>query len=185
MSNQDRSRRQSPMLAMSLGAFKEAAATATEFELRVRPMPDNEPALRPDAFGNLGALVGKLVARHAADLTSDQTALPSKCPGLRNKILHLKSQAHDRLQDLGETLDGAGVGMVDLTQIALTDLATAPVTNVQTETTTQTGCLYGWMFTIAGSGAFAQAVEVFGRAVQFLEVVRDTRLARAKEAAEK
>ena len=35
-------------------------------------------------------------------------------------------------RELGEPLDDAGVGMADLTQFALTDIATAPVTNPAT-----------------------------------------------------
>ena len=152
---------QSPVLAMTLKPFANAAAWAAVFELRVRLTADIHPETQKYAFADLSVAVKGLLEFFGDRMLEDERKHLSGCAPLRNKLFHLElSRVAGRVVNLGEEINRGGVWKVEL--------ATGDIHAVK-DTSTQTGRIYGWLWESAKGGHFDAAARIFSGAIQMLD----------------
>lgn len=143
-------------------AFGFAAARACLFELKLRLLADNTPAIsRHSLDPKLSKVLEHVLAEYAARLDEKQCDLLNECVRLRNKLLHAElSRVTGRLVNFGEELNRGQVAKIDLVSGEIQEVS---------KTKTQDGKIIGWVMESATSGAFAAGADVFFNGIVLLE----------------
>ena len=169
----------SPVLALHLASFKEAAGEGAALELKLRLLAGKVPALRKYAHQQYLRNIEDELATHFGDaLSAAEKEMLLLCRQLRNKVLHSDFRAaRDKLGELGVDTQSGGVKMIGLPVVTVEDFtkkiagarAGTEGTNVADTLSTDEGSVYGWFFEAGAAGDFDKASDAFKRAEAIID----------------
>jgi plasmid stability protein len=145
-----------------VGQYERAAAAACAFELRARMLADNVVVLNRYRGVDLEPLLKAIATTLAADFDASGAAKFVAMAKLRNKLLHVDlTSARDRVErHTGAKLARGRVHKVDLAK------GGKPVR--VSDTSTEGGSVFGWLFEGGLSGMFSGAEGLFRQEIETL-----------------
>lgn len=159
----------SPIDVIAFGHFRAAAATAAEYEMRVRLLADKTPALEQWSVAkNLHDVERPLIEHFAAALSAEEKQLLESVRVLRNKILHGEfTAARSKLEELGHPKQEPQLQVVKLPDQVTLEAFHAAVAEAQpfaVDAAPDRGHLFAWLIQLAADGSLAAAATAFAKA---------------------